>query len=157
MRKQGALIWCLISIAAVQAACSSVPTLGEPVSPLSVRESAARQGSAQALAGEWVYRDSLVSHALTLNEKGNGKYAWKEGSFVTTGFSDGLWRGTWHQRENDREGGFELRMSEDYSEGQGRWWYTRIGADTSPKQAGGTFDLTRPASQVRTIGLKSRP
>ncbi len=156
MGTRGALIGLLVGLAAAQSGCGSAPVILEPGSPGPVAESAARQGSAQVLAGEWVYRDDIVASAMTLDEKGNGEYAWKEGSFVTTSLSDGLWRGTWHQRENDREGGFELRLSEDYSEGQGRWWYTRIGADTSPNESGGTFQLNRATSEARAIPRESR-
>ncbi len=39
------------------------------------------------------------------------------------------WHGVWFQKENDRDGGFAVKFSQDFSEGEGRWWYSRIGAD----------------------------
>lgn len=84
-----------------------------------------------------------MTYPLTLDQFGNGNYGWKEGRFVTTSVTDGYWSGTWHQPGNDREGGFELRLSENMKEATGRWWYTRIGANKSPQNAGGIFTLSR--------------
>lgn len=94
-------------------------------------------------AGIWLYEDKLVTGEANLDENGNGEYPWKKGYFVTETWEDGVWKGTWHQPGNDREGGFELELSADLSFAQGRWWYTRIGDDTSPAKPGGKFSLTR--------------
>ena len=94
-------------------------------------------------AGVWIYEDRIVSGEARFDENGNGSYPWKDGYFITQGWAGGLWTGTWHQPGNDREGGFEARLSEDLSFAAGRWWYTRIGKDTSPDKPGGKFTLTR--------------
>lgn len=94
------------------------------------------------LAGEWEYEAGAVV-ILTLDEQGNGTYAWKDGRFKTVMLSGRRWDGLWSQRENDREGGFTVEFSPDFSEGDGWWWYTRIGEDQAPSQKGGTFHLSR--------------
>ena len=94
-------------------------------------------------AGVWLYEDRLVTGEAELDENGNGSYLWKGGYFVTESWEGGLWKGTWHQPGNDREGGFELKLSQDLSFAAGRWWYTRIGEDSSPDKPGGKITLTR--------------
>lgn len=96
-------------------------------------------------AGVWIYEDKLVTGEARLDENGDGSYPWKEGYFVTAGWTDGLWTGTWHQPGNDREGGFEARISEGFDFARGRWWYSRIGSDTAPIRPGGRFTMTRVA------------
>jgi hypothetical protein len=49
----------------------------------------------------------------------------------------------WFQKENDRDGGFMVKFSPDFSEGEGHWWYSRIGTDHAPTQKGGTFHLSK--------------
>ena len=97
------------------------------------------------LAGEWDYEDGAVV-TLTLDEQGNGTYPWKGGRFETHSLSDHIWQGRWVQMENDREGGFSVQFSSDFSDGEGRWWYTRIADDLAPTQKGGTFRLTKKSS-----------
>jgi len=104
-------------------------------------------GDRQVLAGEWDYEDGAVV-TLTLDELGNGTYPWKEGRFETRSLSDHTWQGMWFQRENDREGGFTVHFSSDYSDGEGRWWYTRIGDDHAPIQKGGKFRLSRKSAHA---------
>jgi len=99
-------------------------------------------GDRHVLAGEWEYEDGAVV-LLTLDEQGNGKYDWKEGRFETYTLTGHTWNGMWFQRENDREGGFTVEFSPDFSEGEGRWWYSRIGTDHVPTQNGGTFHLSK--------------
>jgi len=94
------------------------------------------------LAGEWEYEDGAAV-TISLNEQGNGTYPYKDGRFETLRLEDHTWVGTWYQKENDREGGFSVKLSQDYSEGQGTWWYTRIGSDHGPLQKGGTFRLIK--------------
>ena len=94
-------------------------------------------------AGVWLYEDRLVVGEAKLDENGNGSYPWKGGYFVTESWEGGVWKGKWYQPGNDREGGFELKLSPDLNFAAGRWWYTRIGTDTSPDKPGGKITLTR--------------
>lgn len=133
----------------LQAACMQHDLVRHAsVAPQAAKDSS---DSRTLLAGEWEYEDSDVVYSLILDEQGNGRYAWKDGRFVTTNLSGHSWRGTWSQRENDREGEFEVQLSSDYSGGEGRWWYTRIEGDVQPRQAGGTFRLTRITVTPRPI------
>ena len=97
------------------------------------------------LAGEWEYEDGATV-MLRLDERGNGTYPFKDGRFETIQLADHTWVGRWSQKENDREGGFSVTLSKDYSEGQVTWWYARIGADRRPTQKGGSFRLSKKAS-----------
>lgn len=101
----------------------------------------------RVLAGEWEYVDGAVVR-LTLDEQGDGSYEWKEGRFETQTLVDHTWHGMWFQKENDRDGGFTVEFSPDFSEGEGRWWYSRIGTDRAPTQKGGTFHLSRKDSRT---------
>ncbi|MDX1412136.1 MAG: hypothetical protein R3351_08255, partial [Nitrospirales bacterium] len=82
-------------------------------------------------------------YPLTLDQQGKGTYEWQEGRFETTSLSNGIWKGTWHQEGNDREGGFELQLHPDLQSATGNWWYTRIGKDQDPLEPGGSFSLRR--------------
>lgn len=97
------------------------------------------------LAGEWQYEDGAVT-TLRLDDQGNGTYNWKDGRFETTRLTDHTWVGKWSQKDNDREGGFIVKLSGDYLEGEGTWWYVRIGSDRAPAQRGGSFHLTKKTS-----------
>ena len=103
------------------------------------------EGDRSVLAGDWDYEEGAVV-TLTLDEQGNGSYSWKGGRFETHSLSDHTWQGRWVQMENDREGGFTVQLSPDFSDGEGRWWYTRIADDLAPTQKGGTFRLTKKSS-----------
>ena len=105
-------------------------------------------GDRSVLAGEWEYEDGGVV-VLRLNDQGNGTYAFKDGRFETVQLNGRTWIGKWSQKENDREGGFLVHLSADSVEGEGTWWYERIGANTSPSEKGGTFHLTRKTSVTR--------
>jgi hypothetical protein len=99
-------------------------------------------GDRHVLAGKWDYIDSSGAVVpLILDERGNGHYQWKEGHFETHRLVDHTWSGTWVQEENDREGGFTVKLAPDFSEGEGQWWYSRIGNDKAPTLKGGTFHL----------------
>jgi hypothetical protein len=98
------------------------------------------------LAGEWEYEEDGMVVPLRLDRFGNGTYDFKDGLFRTDLLSDHRWAGAWAQRENDREGGFEIALSPDYTEGEGRWWYTRIERDAAPKKSGGRFHVTKVQS-----------
>ena len=95
----------------------------------------------QDMEGEWEYRETSVVYPLKFDQKGNGSYEWKQGRFVTTRLEHGVWSGTWHQAENDREGEFEMQLETDGRSAIGRWWYTRIEQDRDPLEPGGTFTL----------------
>ncbi|MGQ0811100.1 MAG: hypothetical protein ACT4OO_07730 [Nitrospiraceae bacterium] len=113
----------------------------EPIPPAAPADG--QQGDRQILAGAWEYEEEGTVFVINLDHQGNGKYAWKDGRFETMGLSNHTWRGMWFQNENDREGGFEVTLADDYSKGEGLWWYSRIGNDTSPGQKGGAFHLSR--------------
>lgn len=94
------------------------------------------------LAGEWEYEDGAAV-TLRLDEHGNGTYEWKEGRFETLQFGDHTWAGKWYQKENDREGAFVVKLSPDCTDGEGTWWYVRIGSDLAPSEKGGSFRLSK--------------
>ncbi|MEQ1626194.1 MAG: hypothetical protein ABL965_02285 [Nitrospira sp.] len=108
------------------------------------------------LAGEWDYEEQAVV-LLTLDESGNGTYGWKKGQLRTVALSGLHWEGTWLQEENDREGNFVVELSPDLSEGDGRWWYTRIGDDRAPTAKGGTFHLSRKTSGLAASDTPPAP
>ncbi|WP_455244208.1 nuclear transport factor 2 family protein [Petrachloros mirabilis] len=99
------------------------------------------------LSGEWdiLEVEDDKRYKATLDKAGNSPYTQHGGRFVTTKFSDRLWQGTWHQPGNDREGGFELLLSEDGKEAKGVWWYTRVGTQKNipPREHGGTYHWKR--------------
>ena len=97
----------------------------------------------QVLAGEWEYEEGGIVVSLILDHQGNGEYDFKGGRFETGALWDHTWTGKWTQRDNDREGGFEVMLAPDYSEGQGKWWYTRIEQDITPDKPGGRFKVIR--------------
>ena len=96
-----------------------------------------------SLKGEWditEVEDNKQYHA-TLDVAGNGPYAWQGGQIVTTQYDDRHWQGIWKQSGNDREGGFEVVLSEDGTEARGIWWYVRVGTrgNIPPRQHGGSY------------------
>ncbi len=99
------------------------------------------------LSGEWeiLEVEDDKRYRATLDKAGNGPYTQHSGRFVTTRFSDRLWQGTWQQPGNDREGGFEILLSEDGTEAKGVWWYTRVGTHKNipPREHGGTYQWKR--------------
>ncbi len=95
------------------------------------------------LAGVWEYKEASAVYPLTFDQYGNGIYDWKQGRFTTKSLDNGLWKGTWHQQENDREGGFEMHLDPDLRSATGSWWYTRIEQDSDPLDPGGTFTLKK--------------
>lgn len=143
MKTSRAWLTALLLSAAAVSACT------QPHAPLRADTSPGADGAPNSpdhlrvLEGVWEYEDGGVAVSLKLDEQGNGTYPWKNGEFLTRALSDHTWIGTWRQPGNDREGGFEVKLSDDYSEGEGRWWYTRIDDDTAPDQPGGTFHLTK--------------
>lgn len=95
------------------------------------------------LSGEWEILEVEESrtYRATLDRQGNGPYTWQDGQFKTTSFVDRRWRGTWKQTGNDREGEFELVVSEDGTLANGIWWYARVGTRNNipPREHGGSY------------------
>ena len=137
----------IVTVLLLSAACAQPGVKRQAAEPIVVPPGFT-DGDRRVLAGEWEYEEGAVV-LLKLDEQGNGAYAWKEGRFETTALNGLTWHGIWVQRENDREGGFTVEFLPDFSEGEGRWWYTRIGEDHAPRQKGGTFHVTRKISQAR--------
>jgi len=108
------------------------------------------------LAGEWEYEDGAAV-TLQLDEQGNGTYPYKDGRFETILLDGQTWMGRWLQKENDREGGFTVKLSGDRTEGEGTWWYVRIGTDRAPTQKGGTFHLSKKFSLATLSATTSAP
>ena len=95
------------------------------------------------ISGDWdiLEVEDEKRYKATLDKSGNGPYTQQGGRFVTTKIENRLWQGTWHQPGNDREGGFEVLLSEDGKEAKGIWWYTRVDTrkNIPPKEHGGTY------------------
>ncbi|MGE0275861.1 MAG: nuclear transport factor 2 family protein [Nitrospiraceae bacterium] len=95
------------------------------------------------LGGKWEITEveDNKKYYATLDLHGNGPYTWQGGQIATTGFRDRRWQGTWKQPGNDREGSFEVVLSEDGTEAKGIWWYGRVGTrdNIPPRQHGGTY------------------
>ena len=108
------------------------------------------------LVGEWDYEDGGTV-VLRLDAQGNGTYEFKDGRFETRQFDGRNWGGKWYQRENDRDGGFLITLSPSHTEGEGTWWYDRIGTNMSPREKGGTFRLSRRTSVTRLNETPSPP
>lgn len=107
------------------------------------------------LSGEWdiLEVEDDKRYKATLDGNGNGPYTQQGGRFTTTKMADRLWQGTWQQPGNDREGGFELLLSEDGAQAKGVWWYSRVGNQKNipPREHGGTYQWKRrtPTTHVR--------
>jgi hypothetical protein len=99
------------------------------------------------LGGEWEIQEEDRSYKAILDAAGNGTYTWQGGKITTTGYADRRWQGTWLQNGNDREGGFEVLLSEDGTQAKGVWWYTRVGdkKNIPPRQWGGPYTWKRLA------------
>ncbi len=133
----------MLSAAAVNA-CSQPHTILRDGTSSGASEAPNSPDRLKVLEGVWEYEDgSGVVVTMKLDEVGNGSYPWNDGELLTAALSGHTWTGIWRQPGNDREGGFEVRLSDDYSEGEGRWWYTCIADDTAPTQPGGAFHLTK--------------
>jgi hypothetical protein len=97
------------------------------------------------LSGRWQVQEEDKAYTATLDASGNGSYTHQGGRVVTTKRDGRKWEGTWQQSGNDREGGFDLLLSEDGQEARGVWWYTRVQEhhDIPPRQWGGTYHWKR--------------
>ena len=109
------------------------------------------------LSGLWEIQEDDKTYQATLDSKGNGPYTHEQGSFTTTELDGRLWSGNWKQRGNDREGGFEVLLSEDYKTAEGVWWYTRVKHEgehknVPPRMHGGSYFFKRisPANAQQT-------
>jgi len=110
------------------------------------------------VAGTWEYVDGNVTYCLRLNEEGVGDYNWQGGRFVTTSLRKDRWQGRWVQIGNNREGGFQLQLSDNGNYAEGEWWYTRIEENNSPIQPGGEFALRHvPCSSESETNMVLRP
>ncbi len=133
----------LLLVCALLAVACANPAVHRDVSMDSLPPSmSSKPGDRHVLAGEWEYIDGAAVR-LTLDEEGNGHYDWKDGRFETHTLTGHTWHGMWFQKEDDRDGGFTVEFSPNFSEGEGRWWYSRIGTDYAPTQKGGTFHLSK--------------
>jgi hypothetical protein len=86
-------------------------SMREPIKPLAVaRKVSPTEAGVNPveinLTGEWEIQEEDKAYQATLDVKGNGSYNWQEGRFQTEKVEDRYWSGTWHQKGNDREGGF---------------------------------------------------
>jgi len=122
---------------------------------LPVAENAPQEPAATApdLSGQWAVQEEDKAYTATLDASGNGTYTHQGGRLMTTQRTGRKWQGTWQQGGNDREGGFDLLISEDGQEARGVWWYTRVGEhhNIPPRQWGGTYHWKRlPRAQPRS-------
>ncbi len=125
-------------------------SIREPVKPLAVKQETTPtevRGSLVEidLTGEWEIQEEDKAYQATLDVKGNGPYTWQEGRIQTEKVADRLWSGTWYQKGNDREGGFEVLLSEDGKTADGVWWYLRVGTQKNipPREWGGSYKIKR--------------
>jgi SnoaL-like domain len=116
-----------------------------PIMPLPVATSGPTSQTLPDLSGEWEIQEEDRTYRATLDRNGNGPYTWQGGHITTTTFLDRTWQGTWQQSGNDREGAFEVLLSEDGKEAKGVWWYTRVGdrSNIPPRQWGGSYSWKR--------------
>jgi len=139
-----------LSFGALSVSACSHPSIHRSISTEQIPSlDRAQSGDRGILAGEWEYEEGGAV-VLTLDEQGNGLYVWQDGRIETQSLDGLRWQGMWFQKENDREGGFMVEFLPDFSEGNGTWWYTRIGSDHSPAEKGGTFHVIRksPSAEV---------
>jgi outer membrane protein OmpA-like peptidoglycan-associated protein len=112
-------------------------------------------GNDSDLSGEWEVVVGSNIHLARLDRNGKGSYTWQGGQVTTTSIKDRRWHGTWRQADNDREGEFELVLSEDGTQAKGDWWYTRVGTKNNipPRQEGGSWVWKRltPAPVTKEV------
>ncbi len=122
-------------------------TLGDRQPPSVALTASAAAQAVPDLSGEWeiLEVEDDKRYRATLDKAGNGPYTQHGGRFVTTQFANRLWQGTWQQPGNDREGGFEVLLSEDGKEAKGVWWYTRVGnhKNIPAREHGGSYQWKR--------------
>ncbi|MDQ6735291.1 MAG: hypothetical protein M3Z35_14430 [Nitrospirota bacterium] len=120
--------------------------------PANAAESFHQVSDTPDLTGEWEIQEEDKSYTAILDKEGNGPYTWQGGHITTLGIADRKWDGTWQQPGNDREGSFELLLSEDGREAKGVWWYTRVGdrKNIPARQWGGTYVWKRLSASPST-------
>ncbi len=147
--------WVLLSWHESFRSVSDAMPVNDRTSAATPRTVASSSGQPTVLdvSGEWdiLEVEDDKRYQATLDKTGNGPYTQHGGQFTTTKFSDRLWQGTWQQPGNDREGGFELLLSDDGTQAKGVWWYSRVGTQKNipPREHGGTYlwkRLTPPPS-----------
>jgi hypothetical protein len=117
----------------VRTAAGMVQASADPLPPSTA-------AGASSLGGRWTVQETDRSYEATLDADGNGTYTWQGGQIRTTRLDGRTWQGTWHQPGNDREGGFEVLLSDDRTAGQGSWWYTRVDSrKVPPREWGGPY------------------
>ncbi|MEI7869979.1 MAG: hypothetical protein WCI11_18985 [Candidatus Methylumidiphilus sp.] len=143
------LAWIIASMSALVVAGCGEKKIEEPIPDTwAVPNQECPHGADKSvLAGRWSYLEQGSSFLLNLDGQGNGGYSWKDGRFVSVCLDRQILRGHWQQSENDREGGFEIKLNSEMTAGDGRWWYSRIGGQNKPKQAGGDFRIERMSSE----------
>ena len=124
---------------------TSQMALATSASTTALTEISAQYPDTIDLSGEWEIQEEDKSYRATLDQKGNGPYTWQNGTLTTLKVSEGLWAGKWAQAGNDREGEFEVLLSEDMKSAQGVWWYTRVGEhhNIPPREWGGSYIFKR--------------
>ena len=125
-------------------------SMREPVKALSVARPASPPTAKTHLVeidltGEWEIQEEDKAYQATLDANGNGPYTWQDGRLQTEKVENRLWSGTWLQKGNDREGGFEVLLSEDGNSAEGVWWYSRVGTQRNipPREWGGSYKIKR--------------
>ena len=133
--------------------------LGGPLAQPSFESSQHAAGHAQTtsridLSGEWeiLEVEDDKRYRATLDKYGNGPYTQHGGRFTTSTITNRLWQGTWHQPGNDREGGFEVLLSEDGTQAKGIWWYSRVGTQKNipPREHGGSYHWKKVTPVTRS-------
>src|SRR5438445_13512710 len=84
-------------------ACAQLARETPPLTSPSTRQTA-------DLRGEWEFQEEDFVQSFSLDEHGNGRYAWQDGYITTTSVVQGRWLGHWYQEGNDREGDFDVRL-----------------------------------------------
>ncbi len=109
------------------------------------------------LNGTWEIQEEDKTYHATLDAQGNGPYTHEGGRFTTTKLDGRLWSGKWAQTGNDREGEFEVLLSEDFLTAEGSWWYTRVGENLAipPGLYGGSYFFRK--LQENTTGQAQQP
>jgi SnoaL-like domain len=122
----------LQTVALIPGNSSAAPSTQEKTKPLT-------------LAGVWKIQEEDKTYQATLDEHGNGSYTHEQGTFTTTELDGRLWSGTWAQKGNNREGEFEVLLSEDFMTAEGVWWYTRVEEHNNipPRMHGGSYLFSR--------------
>ncbi len=139
--------------------------LGNPFTPVSAESSQHTTDNPDAslvadLSGEWdiLEVEDDKRYKATFDKNGNGPYTQHGGRFTTNTITNRLWQGTWHQPGNDREGGFEVFLSEDGTQAKGIWWYTRVGKQKNipPREHGGTYHWKKvtPIVESKPSGVR---